>query len=827
MLTFRELFVFCCFCVIIFSDSIQCRAAEQRYSQNETHEKISVFANTLLRVKNLVAGAVVVVKNDEVVYRQGFGRRNLSSEAKVDNNTLFGIASLTKAFGAATLVKVIEEMKNVSLKTPISDYLDDIEFSTEQRTKYANIEDLLAHRMGLPRNNFLRLNQNFNRQTIPKFLKYFEEIADFRGSYVYNNIMYGLATLITEKLANNTWEDVVTEKILRPLGMNATKFSTRSSGDEKNIARSYIEQEKKRLVQVPFSFKRKWADIGASGSIQTTANDISKWMRFLLNGNTSLLCNIFKVRNFAIQTKNRFHRPEMPVEYSNSQYALGWNKGHYRDLIQCLDSEQNYSQNQIHEMIANFTNTMLEDKNMVGGAVAVVKNNQVVYLRGFGRRNLNSSDKVDNHTLFGLASLTKAFTAATLVKVMEDRKDVSQTMPISKFLDIEFSTEQRTKYANVEDLLSHRMGLPKNNYLRLNLELTRDNIPQYVKQFKQYKDFRTSFMYSSIMFGLAAHITEKLTNNTWENMISEKILRPLGMRDTKFITKPYGGKKNVATPYVEDDDVKKTLIEVPASFKRKWGRIGSGAVQSSANDMSKWMRFLLNGKRSFLCNIFGTRNFLVQTTNVFRRPKMPVAYINDKYALGWKKGFYRGYPIIVHTGTNWGNNLVLTLFPEEKLGIFVALTGSDFQAYKRTLVMQYVADLYLGNEPWINASSIKDFKVPKYKPRCPNPPSNETNRFYLFGSRPSYEGTYSNSLWGNITVTKTKSGTLRFTYGFVTFQLIPSSKAFSSFTAKGTGEMRFLKLSSVYFEVCSKRGVVAITVPSFEKLMPPTFWKIT
>ncbi|XP_029654690.1 protein flp-like [Octopus sinensis] len=537
MLTFRELFVFCCFCVIIFSDSIQCRAAEQRYSQNETHEKISVFANTLLRVKNLVAGAVVVVKNDEVVYRQGFGRRNLSSEAKVDNNTLFGIASLTKAFGAATLVKVIEEMKNVSLKTPISDYLDDIEFSTEQRTKYANIEDLLAHRMGLPRNNFLRLNQNFNRQTIPKFLKYFEEIADFRGSYVYSNIMYGLATLITEKLANNTWEDVVTEKILRPLGMNATKFSTRSSGDAENIARSYVEQEKKRLVQVPFSFKRKWADIGASGSIQTTANDISKWMRFLLNGNTSLLCNIFKVRNFAIQTKNRFHRPEMPVEYSNSQYALGWNKGHYR-----------------------------------------------------------------------------------------------------------------------------------------------------------------------------------------------------------------------------------------------------------------------------------------------------------------------GYPIIVHTGTSWGDASILLLFPEEKLAVFGVLTGSDTKHLKRILLAQYVADLYLGFEPWINATSIKDFVVPKHKSKCPRPAARRStiglfprnfpecrktitkpnNISILPSNFSSYDGIYNNILWGNITVTyNTESQGLFFTYGFATFQLLPRSRKHRSFAAKGIGEMCFMRLSSINFEYTRNKGITSMTIPSFERSMPPTFLKIS
>lgn len=188
---------------------------------------------------------------------------------------------------------------------------------------------------------------------------------------------------------------------------------------------------------------------------------------------------------------------------------------------------------------------------------------------------------------------------------------------------------------------------------------------------------------------------------------------------------------------------------------------------------------------------------------------------------------FAGYPIIVHTGTNWGNNLVLTLFPEEKLGVFVALTGSDFQAYKRTLIMQYAADLYLGNEPWINAASIKDFKVPKYKPKCPDPPASKENRFYILGGAIDYKGIYSNSLWGNITVTQTRSRSLFFTYGFVTFQLFPSNKAHSTFTAKGIREMRFMKLSSVYFDVCSKRGVVSITVPSFENLMPPTFWKIT
>ncbi|GAB1605956.1 gigasin-6-like [Argonauta hians] len=329
------------------------------------------------------------------------------------------------------------------------------------------------------------------------------------------------------------------------------------------------------------------------------------------------------------------------------------------------------------------------------------------------------------------------------------------------------------------------------------------------------------------MFGMAAHITEKLANNSWENMITKKILQPLEMFDTAFITDPNFDKTNVATAYVEED---KQFKKVPASFKRKWARIGSGAIMSSANDMAKWMMFLLDSKNMpFQCNIFGTRNFMVQTTGMFRNPETPVAFITDQYALGWKKGYYRGYPINTHTGTNWGFNSIVVLFPKEKLGIFVALTGSDKQDFKRLLLTQYVADLYLGEEPWINDSDIKDTKPPQYYPSCPDLPKEK--KYFVSSTLSSvidFEGLFSNTLWGDINVySNSTSRVLYFTYGFATFELIPKNWMLGTFSARGIGEVEFMTLNSIQFNICELKGIVSITVESFDGHYPPTFDKIS
>ncbi|XP_014791359.2 uncharacterized protein LOC106884471 [Octopus bimaculoides] len=349
------------------------------------------------------------------------------------------------------------------------------------------------------------------------------------------------------------------------------------------------------------------------------------------------------------------------------------------------------------------------------------------------------------------------------------------------------------------------------------------------------------------MYGLATLITEKLANNTWEDVVTEKILRPLGMHDTTFGTRSGENVENIARSYVEQE--KRRLVQVPSSFKRKWANLGaSGSIQTSANDISKWMRFLLNGNTSLLCNIFKVRNYAIQTKNRFHRPEMPVEYTNDQYAFGWNKGHYRGYPIIVHTGTSWGDASVLLLFPEEKLAVFVVFTGSDTKHLKRILLAQYVADLYLGFEPWINATSIKDFVVPKHKSKCPKPPTRRStiglfprnfpecrktvtkpsNISSLPSNFSNYDGIYNNILWGNISVTyNTESQGLFLTYGFATFQLLPRSRTLRAFAAKGIGEMCFMRLSSVNFGYTRNQGITSMTIPSFERSSPPTFLKIS
>ncbi|GAB1606075.1 uncharacterized protein LOC115228188 [Argonauta hians] len=502
--------------------------------------------------------------------------------------------------------------------------------------------------------------------------------------------------------------------------------------------------------------------------------------------------------------------------------------------VPCILSDQRYSQAELDEYIENFTNTLMSEKNLVAGAVSVVKNDELVYSQTFGRRNLNSNISVDNQTLFGISSLSKAFAAATLVKVIEETNGLNLTTPISQFVEIEFPTEERTKYANVEDLLAHRMGLPRNNFLRLNKDFKRHTIPRFIKHFQELRDFRTSFIYNNIMYGLATYITEILTLKRWEDLVFEEILRPLQMSDTTFGTDVDDDYENIARSYVQREG--KKLVQVSPLFKRKWADIGgSGAILSTANDMAKWMKFLLNGNTSLVCNLFRVRNYAPQTKVIFRRPEMPITYTDESYALGWRRGYYRGYPLIMHTGTSWGDFSILTLFPEEKLGIFAVFTGSDSQHVSRHLLMEYIADLYLGYQPWMNASSIADFKPPKQRSNCPKVPFKRSRldspTITKYNNVPSnmseYEGTYNNYLWGNLTVHyNTRSDKLFLTYGFMTLQLTSKSSMPNSFGGRGIKEMDFFRLTSINFNRKRTSGIHSVTIPSFERSVPPTFIKI-
>lgn len=484
----------------------------------------------------------------------------------------------------------------------------------------------------------------------------------------------------------------------------------------------------------------------------------------------------------------------------------------------------------IEEKIQSFVQKLCTCKNIKGMTLAVVQNDRIRMAKGFGYKNLETKEKVDEKTLFGIASLTKAFAATTLAKILPEN-NITLTTPLSEFMNITFPSEQLNAYATLEDLLSHRTGLVKNNYLRLNQNFTRRTLHKFLKHFGIPQDFRTGFIYNNVMYGLASFITELLTNTTWENAVREQLLWPLGMNETTFSTIADFDSLNIAYPYLNFQS--KGFQRISPNFTKKWGELGgSGAMLSNALDMTRWMRFLLNkGKLDgkYIMNsktvddIFKARNYPISRTTTFIRPNTPITISNDLYSLGWRKGYLRGFPIITHTGSTWGYKAMLTLFPVQKLGIFNAQIGSDDNYIKRRLLHSYVADLYLGEQPWLNKTSACAFpwkaskKKTVIKKREAHPP-------FVLNMQYDFTGIYSNQLWGNIRIEMTNAE-LKMIYGYGTFVLSPSTNPLV-FSAVGTEEIWFMKLSSVKFET-ERNKVVSVTVPSFEKQMAPTFNKLS
>ncbi|KAK6179308.1 hypothetical protein SNE40_011698 [Patella caerulea] len=409
-----------------------------------------------------------------------------------------------------------------------------------------------------------------------------------------------------------------------------------------------------------------------------------------------------------------------------------------------------------------------------GLSVAIVKDGQTIFTNGYGVRDFNSKEKVTNETLFLIASLSKAFAATLVVKLLQKSQYSLQTT-VREILgpNFKFADDLRTEYTTLEDLLSHRTGIPPNNFIRYDNNLTRNNLIKRVRYMESSETFRGSFIYSNVMYGLLTTIAEKLGGKKWERLVKEEIFDPLEMKSSTFTTTIDYNKSNVARGYMKDK-------LVSTEFLRKWGLLcGSGCVMSNAVDLANWMLFHLNGGKDrkgeqvldteVLMDMGKPRSFAT-SFKYYKTPEFPRMTSRYGYGLGWFIGYYDGLKIQWHSGASFGYRALLTLYPDENLGIFTSLTGRDDNYKYRIALHNYITDKILGREPWLNVSTICSFPLPWLND------TESVDIAYEF-IEPSlklsaYEGEYENKLYGNLVVYVNASrNQLEMVYGITRFSL--------------------------------------------------------
>ena len=394
----------------------------------------------------------------------------------------------------------------------------------------------------------------------------------------------------------------------------------------------------------------------------------------------------------------------------------------------------------------------MADWEIPGFAIAVVRNDSVIYARGFGVRELGAAGAVDEHTLFAIASTTKAMTVAALGMMVDERKlrwddAVSQHMPGFQVSD-PFITRELT----VRDLLTHRSGLARNDNLWIAAPFSREEVLRRARHLPVTNSFRSSYGYNNIMYIAAGEVVAAVSGLSWDEFLEQRLFRPLGMTRTTTRTAVVETRGNVAASHT------RVSGRVQPVQRRNYDNIGgAGAVFSSVHDMAQWLRLHLNGgtyagarllSEAVLREMYTPQTVMRSDTTAERM--FPHTHFRA-YGLGWFLQDYHGKKLVHHSGSiNWTRTQIM-MVPSERIGVVAIANygGSNLQ-----LAVAYrVIDALLGLPPtdWSAEYLALSRRGQSAEPTDPN-------RGRTLNTVPSlglgdYAGRYTNELYGDIELT--------------------------------------------------------------------------
>lgn len=241
-----------------------------------------------LRVPGL---AIAVVAGDEVVLSRGFGLRDREEGLPVTPHTLFAIGSSTKAMTAAVVGTLVDQGE-VAWDDPVREHLPGFRLSDPTITERLTVRDLLTHRSGLPRHDLAWYGSERSREELVEAIAHLDFSADLRQRFQYQNLMYLTAGYLSGRVAGSSWEELMAERLFEPLGLDETVISRFEGLPE--VAAGYnldlVEPEEGSgdgaewtMVRVPY---RVIEAMGPAGSVNSTVDDMARWVRFQLGDGT-------------------------------------------------------------------------------------------------------------------------------------------------------------------------------------------------------------------------------------------------------------------------------------------------------------------------------------------------------------------------------------------------------------------------------------------------------------------------------------------------------------------------------------------------------------
>jgi CubicO group peptidase (beta-lactamase class C family) len=418
-----------------------------------------------------------------------------------------------------------------------------------------------------------------------------------------------------------------------------------------------------------------------------------------------------------------------------------------------------------------FDNTRLEavaEEGMAqwhvpGLALAVVNKDALELQRGFGRTAVNGGQPVDEHTLFAIASTTKAMVVSGILMLVDEKK-LSLDDPVIKYLpELHFSDPMLTEQLMVRDLLAHRTGLPSTDFWSFFQGMPLEEQIRQLHNVPPLAPLRTRLIYQNTMFDLAGLIIERVSGKPWNEFVTERLWQPIGMRETFASRGRIDAGHATVTPYYYQD--KKLTVadwDIDADIAD-----AAGSVWSSIHDMSLWAQFLLRGgvtadgkqliSKESVEEMF-TPQQLSSPADFYPTTALTKPHWRS-YGLAWFQQDFEGRMINFHTGSLGGLIAIIGLDRDNDRAVIVL--GNRDHAEMRHALLWEAMDTSSGPDRrdwnkdilalYENAANERDAKWKETEGK-------RLSKTRLSLPVAAYAGTFRSPITGDVTIQKTREG---------------------------------------------------------------------
>jgi len=390
---------------------------------------------------------------------------------------------------------------------------------------------------------------------------------------------------------------------------------------------------------------------------------------------------------------------------------------------------------------------MLEASRIPGAAIAVVADGKTVFSRGYGYRDSSAKLPMTAETAYPIASTTKAINT-TLLGMLVDEGRLAWDAPAQSYLPwFRLKDPLISTQVTLRDLVTMRTGLPRHDFLWTGHPMSRTNLVERLRYLEPSAGFRERFQYNNLTSTTAGYVASVVSGQSWEELVQQRILDPLGMSSTGFVMPATG---SVSLSYHENG--RRELIPTRRLKADLTGPSG-GSIHSTVLDMTRWITFNLQGgqmdgraliKPQTLAEIHTPQMVVLPTDLAAPSPGAP-------YAMGWFVDSYNGHARVSHGGYLFDVSSEVSLFPKDGIGI-VSFTNFGCQRLSR-LINKYAFDLIMG----LKTQLTFEDKLASYEKEVRDTRERNTSVRRVMNTSPShplddYRGSYSHPGYGTIEI---------------------------------------------------------------------------